>query len=1121
MDFINEYYRQITLKNPKKEYIKINQKIKKVARYTKIFISLFLLFFFAQTIEAQQNRSVYRTTKKEKSSKSKKSKYTSASSGQSTALRNAYQDMTARYNGFFHANLIIQESLQSLDQSHKDNYQELLDIFTFDGGNEASSVHSQMDVAIQKASVDIKVHPNSKWVDDCYLLMGKAYFFKGDYEEALQNLEYVNKQFSRGIRRADKIRRERGLKERQLPTATARGRANVGGKSVDTDKAKEILKERVIEKQKKELERKRKVKEREKASKTRKKENEKKAKERAKQNAKRKKEQERKKKMQKKLKKMSPAKRKKYMEKEKARIKEEKARRAADEAAKAEEEAAKAAEEALEETEETPEEATPEEVVEEPIEDLEPKLELPDEPDEEEDFVFEEAGASYKNGLFGRIGHRPAKYESLLWIARANIAQENYDKALNALEVARKEKVFPKKFRSQLYGLYAHYHLLQGDSNKAYAALSQTIKATKGKKKRARLHFLQAQISLQNQDYQQAYNSFKKVIKSKPVKYDMEFNARVNLATTKMLAGEYSGEQAKRYLEKMLKDEKNEDYQDQIYFAMAEIDLANGDVAQAMELLEKAAENSTVNQEQKALVFLKIAELFFEQKEYLKASYYYDSTAAYLPAEYPNRENIIARKDILADLATQYNTVETEDSLQRIAMMPAGKRNLLIDEIIEHLEEEARKRQNELADEEGSDFLTPATPSNASSSTGGSAWYFYNDAAKSVGYNEFRSRWGNRPLQDDWRRNRTGFSNNTASADEETENYINLIESGNLNRDVLLANLPLDDQKMEVSNEKIAFALFEIGNIYKDKLQNPPKAIEAFNTLLDRYPKCEYALQSHYILYLLHQKEGNTAQANKHKDYVLKNDKEGIYTKLIENPELAGELQVVDKELKEYYEKTYTYYEKGDYDKVNSRITDADKKFEKNSLKPKFELLNAFVIGHTQEKSEYVLALRDIVKNYPEDPVKDKAQEILKYIDKETKKAAKDKKKDNDGPYKFNLETNHYFVVAFSQYTDKISKALNNFSDYNSSNNKLDKLKVTQMLLNPQNQILLVKTFKNGNKALDYFHKVNNQQGELLNTTNVSYKTFVISKKNFTQYFQSQDLDSYYNFFEENYLNKG
>jgi len=1070
-----------------------------VIRYKQIILLLLFLFIGFQTADAQQNRAVYRKKKGTKNAK------------QSTAFRNAYQDMTARYNGYFHAKLIIQESLLKLSDSNKDNYEELLSIFEYQGGENASAVHAQMDEAIKKASVDIKVHPNSKWVDDCYLLMAKAYFFKGDYDLALQNLKYVNTEFSKGIRRSEKYKKERGLKNRSYPSASGKARAGVGGKSIDTDKAKELIKERVIEKQQKEQARKQKVKEREKNAAAKKKENEKKAKEIAKIAKKRKKEQAKtkakRKKMQKKLKKMSPEKRKKYRAKEKA---ERQAQKEKDEALKAEEEALKedTQEEEIVEEEETPEEGI---VEEEATEEIAEEVEVVKEKRETE--------IVYKDGFLGKLGHRPARYESLMWLARAYIAQENYNKAYEMLELARNNNEYPKKFRGELQGIYAHYYLLQGDNEKAYAALNKSIKNTKGKRNRARLHYLQAQISVEKGEYQNAYNSFKRVIKSKPNKYEMEFNARLHIAKTKMLAGDFNGGQAKRYLEKMLKDEKNDDFQDQIYFAMAEIDMADGNVAAAMELLEKAAANSTVNKEQKALIFLKIAELFYQQEDYLKASYYYDSTAAYLPKEYPNREDIIARKDILAGLAAFYNTIETEDSLQRIALMPEKKRNLFIDEIIERLEEEARARQASASAEEDSDFLTPSTPTNATN-PGSGTWYFYNDAAKSIGYNEFKSRWGNRPLQDDWRRKQTGFIN-SASSDNEDQVYIELIESGELNRDVLLANLPLGKEKMDASHQRIEYALYEIGNIYKDKLDNNEKAIKSFKTLLERYPKSDYTLQAHYALYLLQKEEKNTAQANLHKDYIIKNDKDGVYANLIENPEYVAEVQEKDKKLIQFYEKTYNYYEKGDYEKVASRIQEADKMFEPNDIKPQFALLNAFVIGHTQEKPQYITALKEIVTSYPEDPVKDKAEEILTYIDKEAKKSKPKKKGKKDNKYQVNKDSNHYFIVAFTQYTENISGALNNFSDYNTANNSLDKLKVTQMLLNPQNQILLVKTFPDGEKAMSYFNRINEEEEILLEGVKVSYKTFVISKKNFTQYFQSQDLQEYYDFFEEQYLNKG
>ena len=38
----------------------------------------------------------------------------------------------------------------------------------------------------------------------------------------------------------------------------------------------------------------------------------------------------------------------------------------------------------------------------------------------------------------------------------------------------------------------------------------------------------------------------------------------------------------------------------------------------------------------------------------------------------------------------------------------------------------------------------------------GGTWYFYNDAAVSAGRSQFLSRWGNRPLEDNWRRSRKG-----------------------------------------------------------------------------------------------------------------------------------------------------------------------------------------------------------------------------------------------------------------------------------------------------------------------------------------------------------------------------
>jgi len=75
------------------------------------------------------------------------------------------------------------------------------------------------------------------------------------------------------------------------------------------------------------------------------------------------------------------------------------------------------------------------------------------------------------------------------------------------------------------------------------------------------------------------------------------------------------------------------------------------------------------------------------------------------------------------------------------------------------------------------------------------------------------------------------------------------------------------------------------------------------------------------------------------------------------------------------------------------------------------------------------------------------------------------------------------------------------------------------MLLNPENQILLVKTFKTGDKAMEYYNKVMSKKGDLLGMVKgVDYRIFPISKKNFTQFFKTKDAAAYEVFFQENYF---
>lgn len=103
--------------------------------------------------------------------------------------------MVARYNVFFNGTLKLDEAKNTLQEGHTDDYTKILEVFPYGAEESRKGLAPQMDEVIKKASKVIADRPISKWVDDSYLLMGKAYFFKADYFAAIETFQYINSRY--------------------------------------------------------------------------------------------------------------------------------------------------------------------------------------------------------------------------------------------------------------------------------------------------------------------------------------------------------------------------------------------------------------------------------------------------------------------------------------------------------------------------------------------------------------------------------------------------------------------------------------------------------------------------------------------------------------------------------------------------------------------------------------------------------------------------------------------------------------------------------------------------------------------------------------------------------------
>ena len=127
----------------------------------------------------------------------------SCSTKRNTITRRAYHNLTSHYNVFWNGEYSLMEGDRQLKRSVKDDYSKVLRVYNYGSKTDAMSLNSQMDRALQKTSICVQKHSMKfngkervKWIDDAYLVMGKAHFYKQDYIPAKRTFDFVTTEFS-------------------------------------------------------------------------------------------------------------------------------------------------------------------------------------------------------------------------------------------------------------------------------------------------------------------------------------------------------------------------------------------------------------------------------------------------------------------------------------------------------------------------------------------------------------------------------------------------------------------------------------------------------------------------------------------------------------------------------------------------------------------------------------------------------------------------------------------------------------------------------------------------------------------------------------------------------------
>jgi len=107
-------------------------------------------------------------------------------------VRKFLQNNTSHYNFYFNANNKLNHVIERAKLSNKDDYANILSFYPYSLDNTASQ-KSELDSVIYKSTAGILLHDlRSEWVDNFYMLIGKSYFLKKDFDSAALTFQFIN-----------------------------------------------------------------------------------------------------------------------------------------------------------------------------------------------------------------------------------------------------------------------------------------------------------------------------------------------------------------------------------------------------------------------------------------------------------------------------------------------------------------------------------------------------------------------------------------------------------------------------------------------------------------------------------------------------------------------------------------------------------------------------------------------------------------------------------------------------------------------------------------------------------------------------------------------------------------
>ncbi|MEO6843993.1 MAG: tetratricopeptide repeat protein [Ginsengibacter sp.] len=583
----------------------------------------------------------------------------------------------------------------------------------------------------------------------------------------------------------------------------------------------------------------------------------------------------------------------------------------------------------------------------------------------------------------------PSRNDAFVWQIRTLTDQEKYAEAAGLINTLKNDPLFPKRLNTYFNEVQGYWFFKQQMYDSAIVYMVNALPNAIDVADRARRDYLLAQLYELTHHQDTASNYYNRVIK---LTTDPLMDIYANLNKAKMLKSTDPKEFDKSIatLIHMARKDKFEPYRDIIYFSAAELALEKPDTSAAKTLYRKSTIYNKEDLSLKNKAFLILAEINYQQKNYRYAFNFYDSIQTG-DTTLTNIEEITSRRIALEQVVRNLNIIDREDSLQSIAALTTYDRTLLIKKLSKQLNKERGIKNGDNGNtNSASDYFATRNQSSDlfSNNTSNGQWYFYNNDLKGKGYTDFQNNWGKRKNVDNWRLSSVSSNainigapgnnpdeaadNNTSQKGSAKADSMGILRQLDISEAGLLANIPLTKSEMDSSNTKVAHSLFQLGKNYQELLEDYYAAIDAYQRSLKRFPDSIYNGELYLNLSYCYRKIGNLQQADYFKNLLLDKYPKSIYTQYVLHPDSFNPSKK-DTAASARYDEIYNLFIEGNFDAAIREKHLADSLYGKSYWNPQLLYIQSVYYIQKHQDSAAINVLRQIVNNYPKNPMKEKA----------------------------------------------------------------------------------------------------------------------------------------------------